>query len=817
MRTALPLLVTLALAGIARADAATTLHVEPGSLTLVGRDSGRQLLVTLDNAAGKLRDVTGQVQYAATPAGIVSIDASGYATAIKEGTATVTVQLGQMTTTTTIKVERIENDAPVDFANQVVPIFTRFGCNVGGCHGKADGQNGFKLSLFGFEPGDDYEFLVREGRGRRIYGAAPDHSLLLRKASGDLPHGGGKRLAADSPYYRILRRWIEQGALNRSVPGAAVARIEVLPRERTLERGAAQQLVVLAHHADGSVTDVTRLAQFDANQPELGGVSPTGLVTVKEVPGSVAIMVRYQAHVGVFRATVPLGATMPDLPASDHWIDKLVTARWRALGLPPSDLCDDGTFLRRATLDIAGRLPTLEETQAFLASKEGSKRAALVDRLLASPDYADYFALKWGNILRNRRRGIADDPKPTIAFHTWIRQSLASNKPYDRFVREILTASGEEIATPPVVWYRELKEPTALMEDAAQLFLGQRVGCARCHHHPFEKWSQADYWSFAAFWNGVDVKEARPAKKNKAGELEAAEPARVLLKEKPVALKHPRTGQPLAPLPLGGDAPMSLAAGEDPRVRLADWMTHPANPFFARALVNRYWKHFLGRGLIDPEDDLRLTNPASNPELLDALATSFIESKYDLKQLVRAICTSRAYQLSALPNAHNAADRQNYSRFLPRRLHAEVLLDALDDVTGGRTRFRSAPANMRAVQLPDNLSESYFLSVFGKPDAASACECERNGDGSLAQALHMFNSMELLGKLAGPRAQALANDTRPVEDRLSELYLRALCRPPTNAELSALTTYLTKKGGTQAAYEDVLWALLNTKEFQFNH
>ncbi len=818
MRCALVLLLALLALPVHAAEKPVAVTIEPGSLLLAGRDAGRQLLITARDAGGKVFDATRQATFTTSPSGIVAIDTTGYVTSLKEGTTTITATVGGVKASATIKAERIVEDVSIDFANQVVPIFTKFGCNAGGCHGKADGQNGFKLSLLGFEPAEDYEFLVRESRGRRIYRPAPEYSLLLRKAVGAMPHGGGKKLTETSPFYRILRRWVEQGAVYQDTPATAVVRIEVLPRERLLERKATQQLVVLAHHADGSITDATRLAQFEANQPDLGEVTETGLVTVKEIPGSVAVMVRFQSQVDVFRATVPLGAPVTNLPASESFIDRLVFARLRELGVPPSALCDDGTFLRRVTLDVAGRLPTLEETKTFLADSAKDKREKLVDRLLASGAYADYFALKWGAVLRNRRRGANDPAEPTAAFHHWIRQSLADNKPFDQFVREILTTTGAEIETPAVIWYRELKEPTAIMEDAAQLFLGQRLGCAKCHHHPFEKWSQQDYWSFAAFFNAVDVKDARPGKRNnKTKKIEGGEPARVLLKAKVAPLKHPRSGQAVEPTGLGGATPMTLAAGEDPRQKLAAWMTEPANPFFAKTLVNRYWKHFFSRGLVDPEDDMRATNPASNPALLDGLAKSFVESKYDLKKLVRAICTSKAYQLSAVPNEHNTNDRQNFSRFLPRRLHAEVLLDSIDDVTLSRTRFKNAPADTRAVQLPDNLADSYFLSVFGKPDSASACECERNSDASLAQALHLFNSQELLTKVAGPRAQALSRDKRPIEERLTELYLVALCREPSREELAALKAHVEKKKGAQAAFEDVLWALVNTKEFLFNH
>jgi len=814
MRCALVLLLAMTAVPARSAEAVA---IEPGPVVLAGRDAGRQLLVTV-TVAGKVRDATVQATYTATPEGVVAIDAAGYVTSVKEGTATITATVGGVMATATVKAERIADDVPVDFVNQIVPIFTKFGCNAGGCHGKADGQNGFKLSLLGFEPAEDFEFLVRESRGRRLYGAAPEHSLLLRKAAGTMPHGGGKKLATDSPYYAILRRWIEQGALYKTTPGAALTKIEVLPAERLLERKASQQLVVLAHHADGSVTDATRLAQFEANQPDLADVSPTGLVTVKDVPGSAAVMVRFQSRVAVFRGTVPLGVAVTDLPPSDHPIDKLVFSRLSRLGVPPSPVCDDGTFLRRATLDLAGRLPTLDETKAFLADPAADKRDQLVDRLLAAPEYADYFAVKWAAVLRNRRKGANDDPKPTAAFHAWIRQSLADNKPFDRFVREVLTTTGAEVESPAVVWYRELKEPTAIMEDAAQLFLGQRLACAKCHHHPFEKWSQQDYWSFAAFFNAVAVADAKPGKRNNQTKMiEGAEPAKVLLKDKPADLKNPRTNRPVQPTGLGADKPVTVATGSDVREKLADWMVDPANPYFARTLVNRYWKHFFGHGLVDPEDDLRATNPPSNPELLDALAKDFVAGGYDLKKLVRAICTSKTYQLSAVPNEHNADDRQNFSRFLPRRLHAEVLLDSIDDVTLSRTKFKNAPEGTRAVQLPDNLAESYFLSVFGKPDAASACECERSSGATLAQALHLFNSQELLAKVAGPRAQALARDKRPHEERLTELYLLALSRPPSKDELDALVAHVTKKNGSQAAYEDVLWALVNTKEFLFNH
>jgi hypothetical protein len=805
--------------GTLKAVVIDTGRAKDGGFVLAGRNAYQQLIITGQYSSGQVRDLSRTVSYEAAPADIVAIDATGLVTSLKEGEATITVKgPGNLSATTKVRVTNLVQDVRVDFANQVVPIFTKFGCNAGGCHGKASGQNGFKLSLFGFEPPEDYEYLVKEARGRRLFPAAPAHSLLLLKGTGTVAHGGGKRLPIDSPFYRTVLRWIEQGAPNNRTADPTVTHITVLPAERLMERASQQQLVVVAHLSDGSTMDVTRVARFDSNNTDMAVVSETGLVATQKLPGSVAVMTRFQDHVAVFRATVPLGAPVTNLPVARNFIDETVFKELKKLGLPPSELADDGTFLRRATIDICGRLPTKEETEQFLADKDAGKYEKLIDRLVDSKEYADYFANKWGAVLRNRRKAANEDPKPTVAFHEWIRNSLAENKPYDQFVREILTATGKAVEVPPVIWYREVKEPTAQLEDVAQLFMGQRLACARCHHHPLEKWNQEDYWGLAAFFTRVAIKDPPPPKAVKKGETPAPrEPFSVAHNPGKAQALSPRNNKNVKPTPLSGQ-PLDVANDTDPRSKLADWMAEKDNPFFARSLVNRYWKHFFGRGLVDPEDDLRLTNPASNPELLDALAKSFTESKYDLKKLVRTICTSQVYRLSAVPNAYNAEDRQNNSRYVPKRLNAEVLLDAIDDVTLAKTAFKGVPAGTRAVQLPDNQVDSYFLSVFGRPDSASACECERSSDASLAQALHLFNSTELLTKVAGPRAKALASDKRPHEERLRDLYLVALSRPPSAEEMQNLLAHIEKKKANIAqAYEDILWALVNTKEFLFNH
>ena len=876
-------------------------------LRLRGKDAHQQLLVTAKLQDGSLADLTRKVSYSISPPKIVQVDKAGRVTALREGEATITARTPDGSSATlAVAVERINDVAPLNFPNQIVPIFTKAGCNSGGCHGKASGQNGFRLSLLGFEPAEDYEHLVKEARGRRIFPASPENSLLLLKATATLPHGGGKRLESDSDDYHLLVRWISEGMPYGKPTDPKVDRIEVFPRERTLPLGAEQQLVVLAHYSNGATEDVTRSALYEPNDKEMAKTDETGCVQLFRQPGDVAVMVRYQARVAVFRATVPLGAPITQLPPPNNLVDELVFKKLKAVGMPPSETCDDATFIRRATIDIAGRLPTPAEVRRFLAecgarphphldplsqaqgtaaepapgtrpsavaaapqaspspagegrgdvgpsdenrsttsSLAGAEKAgvradfpladrvrekpamspsqaarnALIDRLLDSADYADYFANKWSALLRNRRT----EPKQargTYAFHDWIRDSLLENKPYDRFVREILTASGDLEDNPAVVWYHRVREPQAELEDTAQLFLGMRLQCAQCHHHPFEKWSQQDYYSLAAFFTQVSHKTA-------------TEPGdeMVYARRTLPSATNKKTKQSVKPAGLG-ELSLNLSPDDDARQALADWITRPKNPYFARSLVNRYWKHFFNRGIVEPEDDIRETNPPTNPELLDALARDFIDSGFDLKRLVRTLCRSQVYQLSELPNPYNKIDKQYFSRYYPKRLTAEVLFDAVNQVTGARSKFDGLPPGTRAVCLPDNSfnASSYFLTVFGRPDSSSACECERSQDASLAQSLHLLNAKEIQEKLAddhGTAARLAADTERSDEEKLRDLYLSAYSREPDGKEAALARDYISRKTANKEdkealtsrrqAYEDIVWALLNTKEFLFNH
>jgi len=814
---------------IAVPPATLTLHARldtgsqpAGPLKLRGADARQQLLATARLTNGALRDFTRQVSYDVAPAGVVRVEKAGLVIPLGDGAATITARTADgLSAALPVTVEKFRDTTPINFPNQIVPIFTKAGCNGGGCHGKSAGQNGFRLSLLGFEPGEDYEHLVKEARGRRLFPAAPERSLLLMKGVASLPHGGGKRLDEDSDDYRLLVRWLAQGMPYGSTNDPAIERVEVFPKERVMPLGGEQQLVVLAHYSDGTVEDVTRSALYEPNDKDMARSDESGLVTLFQQPGDVAVMVRYQAKVATFRATIPLGAPVESLPAPKNFIDELVFKKLKTVGMPPSELCDDATFVRRVTIDVAGRLPTPEETQRFLADKDSARRDKLIDTLLDSPDYADCFANKWAALFRNKR-GDASHTRGTYAFHSWIRDSLLENKPFDQFVREILAASGDIAQNPPVAWYRQVNTTTIQMEDSAQLLLGQRLQCAQCHHHPYEKWSQADYYSFSAFFSRVG---------RKAGSQSGEEV--IFHKRGTAEATNKKTKAPVKPAGLG--APLAvLTPDDDPRQSLVDWMTSKDNRYFAKSLVNRYWKHFLNRGLVEPEDDMRETNPPTNPELLDALARSFIESGYDLKKLVRAICRSQTYQLSALPNQYNAIDKQNYSRYYPKRLSAEVLFDGVNQVTKSEAKWDGLPAGTRAVALPDNSfnANAYFLQVFGRPESASACECERSQDASLAQSLHLLNSKDVQAKVADDkgRAATLASDTtRSDEEKLHDLYRWAYSRDPKPDEIQTAKTHLDKgankssdeKGnavnGKRLAYEDIVWALVNTKEFLFNH
>lgn len=803
--------------------------LEQPKVEFTSLDGRVQLLASSPSNGGRTDDLTRRVQFEVQPTDLASIDSTGLVKPIRNGTGSITAKLdGYTSSTIPVVIALPEAESPVNFPNQIVPMFTKYGCNGGGCHGKLAGQNGFKLSLLGFEPKEDFEHLVRESRGRRLFPASPDASLLLQKSVGTVPHGGGQRMEIDSHEYRLLRKWISQAMPYGDEKAGRVVSIEVVPPARLLDRSTQQQLTVVATYSDGRKEDVTRTVQYESNNLDMADVTPTGLVSLRDLAGEVSIMARYQGNVSVFRASIPLGTKIDQWPEERNSIDRAVFAKLRSLGIPPSTECNDATFLRRVTLDLAGRLPTLEE----IKNSHLETRSQMIDRLLESDDHAYFFAGKWSAILRNRHAN-EETRFAAYAFHDWLFESFRTNKPISRIASELLTASGNAQTDPAVVWFRQVSNTESRIEDAAQLFLGQRLQCARCHHHPYEKWSQQDYYQMAAFFSKVEKRDSG-----------APQEPRFVSRVGDPALKHPKSGQPLAPAGLDGK-PLALPNTEDPRSEFAQWMTSPENPFFAKSIANRYWKHFFARGLVEPEDDMRITNPPSNPELLDALAKELVSSGYDLKHLMRTICNSSTYQRTADASEDNVRDSTCYSRYYPKRMTAEVLLDSIDDVLGSKTKFDSMPPGTRAVQLPDTSFASYFLTVFGRPDSATSCECERSTESNLAQSLHLMNSQEMHAKLSdttnritqwyataasapatnAPTADAVANTVTPSEliresakGNIEELYLRALGRAPTASEQTAAIGYLMGRvDRLREAYEDLAWSILNSKEFLFNH
>jgi hypothetical protein len=800
----------------------SSLDVQPKDIRLVGDDDSRQLVVTAVTKAGQLQDLTGDVRYEIADPRVARITASGRVVPLGNGVTTITATYGARRVQVKVNIEAMDQALPISFANHIVPIFTKLGCNSGGCHGKSGGQNGFALSLLGFTPDFDFQTLVKENRGRRVMPAAPESSLLLLKATGTMAHAGGKRMETASDEYKLVRRWIAAGLPSGSASDPSVNKITVFPEQRVISRNNRQQFAVLAHYTDGSVQDVTARAQYESNDPDIAVVDGAALVRTLEMSGEAAIMARYQGQVATFRATVPLGTSIPEYKfAPQTVVDVAAAKKWRELGIVPSALAADEQFVRRVYVDITGTLPTPEQVKSFVADRDPQKRDKLIDRLVETPEYSYYFANRWADVLRVKRGNNQQQNRAfgTFAFHGWIQESIAADRPYNEFVREILSAIGDETKSPPTMWYRDLQKPEQFVDDACQLFLGVRMACAQCHHHPYEKWGQDDYWGMAAFFGMLGRKTvAMPgvAVQNQQNARQA------IYNKGSGSVINKRTNQPAVMRPLDG-APVALSPGEDPRQRLVDWMVDPHNPFFARAVANRYWAHFFGKGIVDPVDDMRVTNPPSNPELLDALAANLIENKYSLKSLIRTICKSRTYQLSSNPNEFNQSDKQSYARYYPKRLQAEVLFDAVCKLTDSPSQFAGLPADKfapsRAIMLPDESFSSYFLDVAGRPQRISACECERVSEASLAMSLHLLNSNDIQDRLAraGGRADKIAKDPRPDTEKIEELFLLAIARKPTAEQLSAALDHIEKnEKSKKQAYENILWALLNSKAFLFN-
>ena len=791
------------------------LSAEPARLSLSQGATRQGVLITAQTSDGFEVDVTDTAVFRVERGAPIRLGEQGEIVAVRSGKSLLTVRLGRHEVVIPVEVsgegELVSN--PSGFVRDILPVLSQAGCSAGSCHAKPEGQNGFKLSVFSYDPVADYGEIVKEARGRRVFPAAPDSSLLLRKPLGRVAHEGGQRFKEGSETHRVLSDWIRQGMPFALTNEPILLGITVSPAQRRYRKGAVQKLLVVARYSDGSQRDVTRLAAFDSNEREIAAVDSQARIQVGQLTGQGAVVARYMGFVGDSRIVVPAETRFPTesyavLP-THNFIDKLAYTRFQELGILPSELCTDTEFLRRSKLDAVGQLPTALEVREFLANTDPNKRAQWIDRTLGNSAYADHWANRWADLLRPNpdRVGV----KSVYLLDHWLREQFRNNVPYDSFVRSILLAEGGNHRDGPAVIYRDRREPVELTTMFSQLFLGTRLECAKCHHHPNEKWSQDDFYRFAAYFGPLKQKGAGLSPPISAGmETFYFTPGG--------NVKHPVTGQIVAPRP--PDGPELVAGSQDPRVALADWLTAPKNPFFARAAVNRVWAHFFGRGLVHPVDDFRVTNPGVNPELLDALANDFESSHYDLKHLIRTILGSRLYQLSSTANASNVADTRNFSRSYRRRLPAEVLADAVSGVTGVVDTFEAVPTGGSANQAWSYKIQSHFLDAFGRPNSSSDCPCERELQLSVVQSLHLMNSTQIQGKLAHAEGwvRQIAKSDRPPVTLIEEVYLAALNRPPTETEQVRASAVYSAAGATrQTATEDLLWALFNSPEFIFNH
>lgn len=712
-------------------------------------------------------------------------------------------------------------EAPtLSFRNDVLPILSRHGCAGGACHAKAGGQNGFQLTVFAYDPEADYREIVHNARGRRVFPAAPEQSLLILKATNQIDHEGGEAIKQGSIAEQTLLNWIRQG-MPWEIPGeATLERIAASPPEQRYGKGESRSIEVTAHYSDGSTRDITHLCEFTSPDVAFATVDHDGHVTAGHTPGEGVIVVRYLDHVEIARVTVPPDQLQPDsayasLPTHNE-IDRYAWERLKSLGILPSDLCTDAEFLRRVTLDITGRLPDPRRAKAFLADQAPGKRSKLIDELLSdqhSPAYADFWSTKWGDLLRpnTQRVGV----KPVYLLDDWIRQRFRENVPWNDFVTELLTAQGSSHEYGPIALWRDKREPADMAEFVSRIFLGVRLDCAKCHHHPSEKWGQDDYYSLAAFFGSMKRK-GQGISPPISGEPEFWWHQQ----GQSGTVKHPVTEEVLLPKPPDGPVFDAIEDSTDPRTLLTEWMTTPENPQFARAAVNRVWGELFGRGIVDPVDDFRASNPGTNEPLLDWLASDFARNGYDLKDLLRTILNSRVYQLSSLPNDTNVADTTSFSRSYRRRLPAESLLAAVTDLTGKGETFQGLPKGANAMQQWNHKMTSEFLDAFGRPDSSADCPCEREASPSVVQALHLMNSDQFQTKLADAEgwAATLAKSDASEPELVEKLYLSSLSRLPTESESKTAVAYFQSEGITrQQAIEDILWSLVNSAAFVFNH
>jgi len=796
-----------------------SIRLEPAALVLEDLRDIRRVLVIGERTDGRVIDLTGDAHWT-SGSDAVTVDAAGRVSGRRVGEASVSVEAGGLKATLPVQVAGVDARA-IGFVRDIEPILSRAGCNAGPCHGSANGKNGFKLSLRGYDPAFDYQALINDLGGRRFNRVRVDESLMLQKPLGDVPHEGRQAIQPGSTAHQLLRDWIAQGA-RFEAPSARATNLTVLPGRVEIDLpGRRQKFVILAHYNDGTTRDVTDDALLSSNNEEIALVHGNTLTALRR--GEMAVLVRYEGNYAAREVAVMgdrTGFSFTPMPEYNG-IDRHVNAKLERMQILPSDLCTDAEFLRRVSLDLTGQPPSVARVRAFLADPRESrvKREAAVDELLGSKAFSEFWANKFADLLQCNSENLGK--KGVWVFRNWIEEQLVKNRPYDQFVRDLVLAQGSTFENPAGNYLRALRDPGKMTEDVSQTFLGVRFNCNKCHDHPFERWTQNQYYQFGAFFAEVAFKRGTLGRDvlirgNETYASEQVSEEIVYRNYNGGAVRHPKNDAVMDPVvPYGTQRP--TAPGEDPRRAFADWLTSTDNPYFARSTVNRFWSYFFGRGIIDPVDDIRAGNPPSNPELLDLLERDFVSGGHDLRKLMRTLCTSRTYQLSITPNRWNEDDLVNFSHALPRRLSAEQLLDAVAVATGHRPRFKDMPAGVRAVTAPDGMvGGGDFLALFGRPKRQSACECERAGNVTLAHALNLVN-----GPTLGECVTAQGNDlavlvTAEPDDRkvIEQVYLACLSRPPTDGEIQAIQ--LGSGAERLADVQDLAWALLNSPAFLFN-
>jgi hypothetical protein len=795
---------SLAVAAAARAEGKiTSLNVYPPDVHLTTSQDLQRFVVVATREDGVTLDVTGQASIKLGDDKLCKLDRN-VLTPVADGNTTLNVEYQGLKAESTVEVKGAATDRGISFQLDIMPVFMRGGCNTGSCHGAARGKDGFRLSLFGFDPQGDYFRVTRELGTRRINLGSPKDSLLMEKSIGSVPHTGGKRFGDDTEYYATMLRWLEAGAPNDAAPPPAVVGVDLYPPSAVLEgEGAVQQFIARARYADGSDRDITSLATFMTNNDNSAPISVDGLVTAG-ARGEAFVMARFDTHtVGNQVLVLPKELMYSPPEVSGNYIDQLVGEKLKKVRILPSGICTDEQFIRRASLDITGTLPTEEEFLAFMGDADPAKRAKLVDRLLERKEFSEIWAMKWSELLMIKSSNQVSY-KSMFLYSNWLTDQVANDVPLDKMVRDLLSSSGGTFKSPGTNFYQIERDTLKTAENVAQVFFGIRTQCAQCHNHPFDRWTMDDYYSFAAFFSQIGRKQSEDYREI------------IVFNSGGGEVRNPVGNKVMPPKFLGGD--VADVKGKDRRAVLADWITSPENPFFATSVANRVWAHFFGKGIVEPVDDIRVSNPASNPELFQQLGKKLIEYKYDFKQLVRDICNSQAYQRSVERNESNMTDSRNFAHGNVRRIPAEMLLDCISQVTDAKDKFRGLPLGARAVQVADGRTSNYFLTTFGRAPRDTVCAADAKTDPTLSQALHMINGSTVQGKIsAGGVVRKLVAEKKEPAQIIESLYIRCLSRRPEPEELDRLMVTVNGAENPTAGLEDVFWAILNSREFLFNH